>query len=82
MNIRHLVAGSLACIVGGGASIAHAGGFYVPEIGPRSVAMGGAMAAQDADASAVFHNPAGLVGLAGAAQLQLAGAVLLPDLSY
>jgi long-chain fatty acid transport protein len=63
-------------------SAAYAGGFYVPEIGPRGVAMGGAMVAEDVDPSAVFHNPAGLVGLAGTSEVQLAGAAFLPDLSY
>ena len=85
MNIRHLGAGSLACVgvvVGWGVGVAHAGGFYVPEIGPRSVAMGGAMVAADADASAVFHNPAGLVGLLDKPEVQVAGAVFLPALSY
>jgi len=64
------------------ATSARAGGFYVPEIGPRSVAMGGAMAAADADASAVFHNPAGLAGLGDTSEVQVAGAMVLPDLTY
>ncbi len=54
----------------------------MPEIGPRGVAMGGAMVAEDVDPSAVFHNPAGLVGLHGSPEVQVAGAVFLPDLSY
>jgi long-chain fatty acid transport protein len=65
-----------------GAGIADAGGFYVPEIGARSVAMGGAMAAQDRDPSAIFHNPAGLAGLGDAPEVSVAGAIVLPDLSY
>jgi long-chain fatty acid transport protein len=62
-------------------SRADAGGFYVPEVGPRAAAMGGAMAAQDADASAVFHNPAGLAGQTGT-QIQFSGTVFLPNLSF
>jgi long-chain fatty acid transport protein len=83
MSLRHILAGSMACLVVGSIAVrAHAGGFYVPEIGPRGVAMGGAMVSADVDPSAVFHNPAGLAGLAGRSELQLAGALFLPDLSY
>src|SRR5262245_24551567 len=83
MSKRHIVSLSMAGLVlGGSAALAHAGGFYVPEIGPRGVAMGGAMVAQDADPSAVFHNPAGLDGLVGTSEVQVAGGVFLPDLSY
>ncbi len=71
----------MACLLGA-IGTARAGGFYVPEIGPRSVAMGGAMVTQDSDASTIFHNPAGLLGLAGDPQVQVAGAVFLPDVSY
>jgi long-chain fatty acid transport protein len=63
------------------AGAARAGGFYVPEIGPRALAMGGAMAAQAADPSAVFHNPAGLTGLRGT-ELQVGGALFFPAVSY
>src|SRR6266542_2285588 len=82
MSIRHIVSGSVACLVVAAAARAHAGGFYVPEIGPRGVAMGGAMVAEDVDPSAVFHNPAGLVGLSNQSEVQVAGALFLPDLSY
>ncbi len=82
MSNRHLVSASLTCLVVLAPAAASAGGFYVPEIGPRSVAMGGAMVAEDVDPSAVFHNPAGLAGLDGSSELQVAGAVFLPDLSY
>jgi long-chain fatty acid transport protein len=63
-------------------SAAHAGGFYVPEVGPRAVALGGAMAADDQDASTLFHNPAGLAGLAGRTEVQAASGLFLPDVSY
>jgi long-chain fatty acid transport protein len=85
MRSRPLVSSVVVALVASTAlapRVARAGGFYVPEIGPRSVAMGGAMAAEDEDASAVFHNPAGLVGLVGTSSVQVAGAAFLPDLSY
>src|SRR5690349_11879198 len=81
----HRLRFALACVVfavADGGAIARAGGFYVPEIGARSVAMGGAMAAQDSDASTVFHNPAGLAGLGDEPEVQLASALVLPSLSY
>jgi len=39
---------------------AHAGGFGIPDIGVRRTAMGAAIGRPD-DASAIYHNPAGLV---------------------
>lgn len=77
----------LYCLLGGVLGVssfaapAFSGGFYVPEIGPRAVGMGGAMAAQSADPSAIVHNPAGIAGLEGT-QLQLGGALFLPDIRY
>jgi long-chain fatty acid transport protein len=56
-----------------------AGGFYVPEIGGRAVGMAGAMTAESADPSTIFHNPAGLTALPGV-QVQLAGDLALPDI--
>jgi long-chain fatty acid transport protein len=56
-----------------------AGGFYVPEIGGRAVGMAGAMTAESADPSTIFHNPAGLTALPGA-QVQLSGDLVLPDI--
>ena len=89
MSHRHSVSATRVVLVGVAlaassfpVAVAHAGGFYVPEIGPRGVAMGGAMVAEDVDPSAIFHNPAGLVGLAGSSEVQVAGAAFLPDLSY
>ncbi len=67
----------VVCSTGG----AVAGGFYVPEIGPRASAMGGAMAAQSADASAIFHNPAGLAGQPGT-QVQLSLDLFMPQISF
>jgi long-chain fatty acid transport protein len=66
--------------VGGGA--AHGGGFYVPEIGGRAVSMGGAMTAQASDASTIFHNPAGMTGLAPGTELELGGALFFPRVSH
>ncbi len=71
-----LVAGFLAV-----ATPAVAGGFYVPEIGPRAAGMGGAMVAQAEDASAVFHNPAGLAGQTGT-QVQLSLNLFLPGVTF
>lgn len=72
---------SIVVVVAATSTEAAAGGFYVPEIGPRAPAMGAAMAAQDADSSAIFHNPAGLVGQGGT-QLQVSLNLFVPDLSY
>jgi len=58
-----------------------AGGFYVPEIGGRAVGMAGAMTAESADPSAIFHNPAGLTGLTGT-QVQMSGDLVLPDIVH
>jgi long-chain fatty acid transport protein len=58
-----------------------AGGFYVPEIGGRAVGMAGAMTAESADPSTIFHNPAGLTGLRGA-QFQLGGDLVFPDVVH
>jgi len=56
-----------------------AGGFYVPEIGGRAVGMAGAMTAEAADPSTIFHNPAGLTALSGV-QVQVSGDLVLPDI--
>jgi len=45
------------CLAG---SVAHAGGFGIPEIGVRRTAMGAVIGRPD-DPSALYHNPAGLV---------------------
>jgi long-chain fatty acid transport protein len=61
--------------------LSRAGGFYVPEVGPRAVGLAGAMTANDADPSAIFHNPAGLVGVLGT-QVQAASGMFFPDVSF
>jgi long-chain fatty acid transport protein len=53
----------LACVAC--ALPARAGGFAVPEQGARALGLGGAYAAQSDDASAIFHNAAGLGFLKG-----------------
>jgi long-chain fatty acid transport protein len=58
-----------------------AGGFYVPEIGGRAVGMAGAMTAESADPSTIFHNPAGLTALPGV-QMQVSGDLVLPDIVH
>src|SRR4051812_14474754 len=58
---------------------AWAGAYYVPEIGGRAVGMAGAMTAESADPSTIFHNPAGLTALDGV-QVQLSGDLVLPDI--
>jgi long-chain fatty acid transport protein len=72
---------AIALAIAGSASSVAAGGFYVPEIGPRASAMGGAMTARSADPSAIFHNPAGLAGQRGN-QVQLSLNLFLPQISF
>ena len=62
-------------------SAAHAGGFYVPEIGGRGLAMSGAMTAQAEDTTTIFHNPGGLPFVTGA-RLQLSSALFLPHVEH
>lgn len=64
-----------------GVSEARAGGFYVPEIGPRATGMAGAMVAQSSDTTALFHNPAGLAGQAGT-QVQVAGSLFFGNVEH
>lgn len=61
--------------------LAHAGGFYVPEIGPRAVGMAGAVVADPHDGSAIFHNPAGLAGQRGT-QVQVAGSLFFGNVQF
>ena len=63
------------------AGVAHAGGFYVPEIGARATSMGAAMTAQSEDASAIFHNPAAMQGQKGT-QVQVAGLLFFPSITF
>jgi long-chain fatty acid transport protein len=60
---------------------ANAGGFYVPEIGARSAAMGAATVAEGDDPSAIFHNPANLAHVGGL-QLELATDLFLPRVTF
>jgi long-chain fatty acid transport protein len=69
---RSLVA--LACVAFA-APPARAGGFAVPEQGARALGLGGAYVAQSDDATAVFHNAAGLGFLKGK-QLSLGASLL------
>lgn len=64
-------------------SAAEAGGFYVPEIGPRETAMAGAAVAQSSETSttAIFHNPANLAGPTGT-RIQVAGSIFLPNVEF
>jgi long-chain fatty acid transport protein len=59
---------------------AQAGGFYVPEVGVRAVGMAGAAVADAQAPSAIFHNPAGLLG--AGTEVELGGALVLPDVAY
>ena len=60
---------------------AHAGGFYVPEIGSRAAGLGVAVTADVADPSATFHNPAGLANADGL-QLEIASDLFLPRVTF
>src|SRR6476661_1901931 len=59
-GVRTCIALAASALAFFGARNARAGGFYVPEQGARSVGMAGASVAQSGDASAIFHNPAGI----------------------
>lgn len=71
----------LAAIACSMPALAHAGGFYVPEVGPRAVGMAGAVVADPRDGSAIFHNPAGLAGQAGT-QVQVAGSMFFGNVQF
>lgn len=60
---------------------AQAGGFYVPEVGARSMSMANAVTAQSEDVSMLFHNPAGLAGQEGT-QIQLNGLAVMPSVDF
>lgn len=77
-----LSVGCVASLVLAATAPAVAGGFYVPEVGARALSMGGAMTAQAADASTVFHNPAGMTGLGAGTRLELGGALFFPTVSH
>ncbi len=58
-----------------------AGGFYVPEIGPRAVGMAGAQTAAVDDTTAMFHNPADLAGQRGTS-VQVAGSMFFGNVEF
>lgn len=62
-------------------TVAHAGGFYVPEVGARATAMGGAATAAQSDASAIVHNPAAIAGQPGTS-VQLGAALVFPKINF
>ncbi len=64
-----------------GPAAAHAGGFFVPEIGPRAAAMAAAVTAQAEDASAIVQNPAGIAGQEGT-QIQMSTGVFVPSIEF
>ena len=65
---------ALACVACA-APPAHAGGFAIPEQGARALGLGGAYVAQSDDATAVFHNAAGIGFLKGR-QLSLGASLI------
>lgn len=72
----------VSLILMGTASLAHAGGLYLYEIGSEDLGLAGAgTAARAQDASTVFSNPAGMTRLDGK-QLTLGAQVLYGDLPY
>ena len=68
-------------IVACAAGRAQAGGFYVPEIGARATALGGATVADGDDPSAIVHNPANLARSDGV-QIELATDLFLPRITF
>ncbi len=63
-------------------SIAQAGGWDNSLIGARAIGMGSAFVAVADDASAVFHNPAGLPLCEPSTEILLGGKLYLPKHSY
>ena len=64
-SVRFLFPISACVLAGLTSSVVHAGGFYVPEVGARSISMANAQVAQSQDTTALFHNVAGIAGLGG-----------------
>jgi long-chain fatty acid transport protein len=56
--------------------LARAGGYAVPNVGPRDLAMAGSLVAAQDGAGAVFANPAALAGLAPGGYLSLAASAI------
>ncbi len=63
------------------AGMAHAGGFYIPEINARATGRADAVTASDHDGSAIFFNPGGL-GFAEGVQVELGASLIVPDASF
>jgi long-chain fatty acid transport protein len=63
------------------APAASAGGFYVPEQGAKSVSMAGSGVTASGDVSAIFHNPAALVG-AGKFQVEAGVMAVFPSFTF
>lgn len=61
--------------------LAHAGGFYIPEIGAKGTALSGAVVGRELDTSNIVHNPAGLAGQPGH-QVQVGGSLFLPHVEF
>jgi long-chain fatty acid transport protein len=75
--IRRIACAVFLCCAGR----AWAGAYYVPEIGGRAVGMAGAMTAEGADPTTIFHNPAGLTALSGVS-VEASGDLVLPDIVH
>ncbi len=77
--------GSCAAALGAGLllspCVAHAGGFYVPEQGARSVGMADAVAAAPGEVSGIFHNPASL-STVGSLSAEVGGLLVFPNFSF
>lgn len=73
--------GGLVAAVSLAVGEAHAGGFYVPEIGSRAASLGVAVTSDVADPSATFHNPAGLANADGL-QIELAADLFFPSVTF
>jgi len=64
-----------------GANRVDAGGFYVPEIGPRAPGLGAAVVAENSEPSATFHNPAGLADAKGV-QIEVSTDLFFPRVTF
>ncbi|NVB82637.1 MAG: hypothetical protein HOV81_29940 [Kofleriaceae bacterium] len=80
MNSRQARNLALAAFALAASPTAHAGGFGIPDIGVRRTAMASIIGRPD-DASAIYHNPAGLT-LQHGWQLYLATGVMLIDTEF
>lgn len=79
-----LRATALSCVVAACSApfgSALAGGFYVPEIGARAIALAGANVANNSGVTSIFHNPAGLAGIGGT-QIQLNAMGAMANINY